>query len=59
MEETRVALLGVVVENPDSVEELNALHRAGRPRRRHQRPVRQGRYAARGELQGGVLQAAQ
>lgn len=25
MEETRVALLGVVVENPDSVEELNAL----------------------------------
>lgn len=25
MEETRVALLGVVLENPDSVEELNAL----------------------------------
>lgn len=25
MEETRVALLGVVVENPDAVEELNAL----------------------------------
>lgn len=25
MEETRVALLGLVVENPDSVEELNAL----------------------------------
>ena len=30
MEETRVALLGIIVENPDSVEKLNAiLHNYG------------------------------